>query len=215
MRKSVMVTMVVFLAMVAVVATASAAIVYDTRYPDIEITPSKSTNYSPGVFGAQLYEGRKQLLVFPGWTSLPSYDNEIWRIVEGMNKDNTPNVSEDGRTRWPSPWIFPGNTTTPATINYMYYVYGRSDVVALVMQAFTRGGYSCVENITADQIIDGKSGALVWSSSGAILFLPVTQASVRSGEVGRLGGMIDAFIAADTSLGQIGWNSVPLETPPG
>lgn len=213
MKKSIFMAMVVFLAIVMMSSSALA------QYEDITVEPLNSATYNYGIIGIKLYLNNagvweKQINPYSG-TPTPGFDNLCWAAAEALTQSNTPTVSADGRSRFPSPWIYPAIVTATQAVNYMYYIYGRSDVVALVAQAFKRGGYQYGENITADQVINGYSGALVWSSSGAILFLPVTQASVRSGEVGRLGGMIDAFVASDTNLGQIGWNSIPLESPPG
>ena len=204
---------VVFLTMVMMSSVALA------QYADVVVEPLNSTTYHYGVIGIKLYLNNagvweKQINPYNG-TPTPGFDNPCWAAAEALTKSNTPTVSADGRSRFPSPWIYPASVTVAPAVNYMYYIYGRADIVALVVQAFKRGGYQYGENITTDQSINGHSGALVWSSSGAILFLPVTQASVRSGEVGRLGGMIDAFVASDTNLGQIKWNSIPLESPPG
>jgi hypothetical protein len=198
MKKSIfIVSLVVFLAIVAVVTTASAAIVYDVRYPDVEITPSRSTSYSPGVFGVQLYEGRKQLIVFPGWTSLPSYDNEIWRVLAGLSNNNTPVVSTDGKTRWPSPWIFPGSTQSAIS----HYICGDAGVLAEVKTALLGTDmsiyYSEVNySMTVESTWGMVNTALIYSvNSGLVTYYPVKN---QDGAIILNPAGFKAFMAADS-----------------
>ncbi len=192
---------VVFLAM-AMSSTAFA------QYEDVQVVSTTSDSYAYGTVGAQLYYNSKgvwtkQVKLYNG-TPQPGYDNPVWAAAEAMTQSNT--TSSSSNVRVPSPHIFAADATTAPAVSYTYKIYGRSDVVALVAQAFTNK-YNYQTVITDDQVINGQSGALVWSTSGMILFLPVTKENVSSGEIGRLGDMIAAFIANDVNLGNSSWKT--------
>jgi hypothetical protein len=182
MKKSMFMAIIVLSAMVAMSSIAFAAVVYDVRHPTIEVRFPESTSYAKGVFGAQLYEGRKQLLVYGGSGSpLPDYGHEIWGILEGLNSGNTPIVSSDGKTRWPSPWVFPGNVQS-----IDYYILGDSGVLDEIKTALSGTGIA---------VYYGDSGSALMTQTAIGVANTALLYAVRSGLV--------AYIPTEDQYGQL------------
>ncbi|MCX6761355.1 MAG: hypothetical protein NTY33_00700 [Candidatus Moranbacteria bacterium] len=196
MKKSIFTLAVVVLLVMAMTSAVFA------QYEDIKIVPLTSDNYAYGTIGIKLYLNsknvwEKQINPYNG-TLVPDFDNPCWAVAEAMTQSNT-TLGSDGKTRYPSPWIYPADVTVQPPVTY--YVFGDAAVLAAVKDALLVTELNVYYAETGSQIAQTVTGtfntAVVYSAtSGMIIYVPVKN---QSNQLILNTSRLKAVIAADSS----------------
>jgi hypothetical protein len=169
MKKSIFTLAMTIFSVMAMFSTAFA------QYEDIRVVPRESETYAYGTVGIKLYLNskgvwEKQMNPFNG-TPTPGYDNPCWKAAEAMTQANT-DLGSDGKTRYPSPWIF--SSTGGAAPAKDYVVQGSAAAINF-FQGTVGASATTTGQTTSPIMINGEEYVLVWSRTGDLFAFKLDQ----------------------------------------